>query len=137
MNKNNFCLLVIGSLVLAIAAGVCDIFWSDPITEKISNYAYEIDPGMQDENLVYFGAFAVFSLLLAAASIIGLLMFKNWGRHLYLAGFFLYIPLYPFMGVTVSSGLSQVFYDLSMIASGSILALIYFSPVAQYFQKQQ
>ncbi len=38
------------------------------------------------------------------------------------------------MGVMVYGGFSQVLYDVSMALSGIILALIYYSPIAEYYE---
>ncbi len=136
MSKNNFRLLIVVSLVLAVVSGLYDFIWPDPITEKVIDYAYELEPETEESDLIYYGVIAIADTVFAIVSLIGLLLFKSWARHLYLAGFILFMPLYPFMGVTVYGGFNQMFYDISMLMSGAILALMYFSPVANYFQKQ-
>jgi hypothetical protein len=129
MSKNKFRLLITSSLILAVLAGVYDYFWIDPISEQVMDYAYEIEPEIEGSKLITIVVVGILAIVFAIISFIGLLLFKSWARPLYLAGFVLFMPLYPFMGVTVYSGASLIFYDLSMIASGAILALLnFFSP---------
>ena len=44
--------------------------------------------------------------------------------------------MYPFMGITVCGGVSQLLYDISIMLPGVLLALIYYSPVAQQYAKR-
>ncbi|MBE0378953.1 hypothetical protein PPRY_a1507 [Pseudoalteromonas prydzensis ACAM 620] len=67
------------------------------------------------------------------ASYAGLLFFKSWARHIYVASFVLALPTYFMGGLIVTSGLEDLLYDLSMLMSGAVVALIYFSPVKEYF----
>lgn len=136
MSKNKFRLLIISSLIFAILAGIYDYLWIDPVSEQIMDYAYEIEPEIVGTQLIVILAVGILAIVFAIISFIGLLLFKSWAKPLYLAGFVLFMPLYPFFGVTVYSGASQIFYDLSLIASGAILALLYFSPVSEFYHKQ-
>lgn len=136
MSKNKFRFLIISSLILAILAGIYDYFWIDPISEQVADYAYDIEPEIEGTQLIVIVVVGILAIVFAIISFIGLLLFKSWAKLLYLAGFVLIIPLDPFMDVTVYSGVSQIFYDLSMIASGAILALLYFSPVSEFYRKQ-
>jgi len=136
MSKNNFRVLVISSLALAILAGVYDYLWIDPISGRVMDYAYEIEPEIEGVQLIVFAVVGTLAITFATISFIGLLLFKSWAKRLYLASFILFMPLYPFLGVNVYSGASQIFYDLSMMASGAILALLYFSPVSKFYLKQ-
>ncbi|NRA24823.1 MAG: hypothetical protein HRU08_10200 [Oleispira sp.] len=134
MTKNQFRALTISSILLACLSGFYDYFWPDALIEQVMDYAYDIEPDYMEENeLIFFTIMAVI-VVLGIASLIGVLMFKNWGRYLYIAGFILMFPLYPFFGIAVYSGYGQAFYDLSMLLSGAIIALMYYSPVAKYFE---
>ena len=86
--------------------------------------------------LVVLVVIGVIATIFAVVSFFGLLLFKSWAKPMYLAGFVLFMPLYPFMGVTVYSGISQILYDLSVIASGAILAMLYFSPVSELYRSK-
>ena len=136
MNKNHFRVPIVSSLLFAVLGGIYDLMWPNPVLEKIIDFAAEVEPEIQGTKLILVGIIVLVALVLAVVSFIGLLIFKPWGRPVYVAGFIIVMPLYAFLGTTIYSGVSQLFYDLSMIASGAILALIYFSPVAEFYQKR-
>lgn len=134
MTKNQFRVLTISSILLACLSGLYDYFWPDALTEQVMNYTYSIEDDYMSENELIFLIILAVGVVLGIASLIGLLMFKSWGRHLYIAGYILMLPLYPFFGIAVYSGYGQAFYDLSMLLSGAIIALMYYSPVEKYFE---
>jgi len=136
MSKNNFRLLIVASLLLALLSGGYDYLWPDTVSEQIIEYAYEIEPEIVGTKLVVLVVIGVIATIFAVVSFFGLLLFKSWAKPMYLAGFVLFMPLYPFMGVTVYSGISQILYDLSVIASGAILAMLYFSPVSELYRSK-
>ncbi len=136
ISKVQFRLLVISSLALVIFGAAIDILLPNTTTEKIIEYAAEIESMPEGWQLIVLGAFGSVALILAIASFIGLLLFKRWGRIMYIAGYIAMVPIYPLMGVWVYGGISQLFYDLSMIAAGAILVLMYFSSVAAYFDNE-
>ncbi len=117
-------------------SGVYDYIWSDPITDQVFDYIIEIEPEIEGTELVVAGSLAVVAIIMALVSVIGLLLFKSWARHVYAAGFVAAFTLYPFMGITVYGGFSQVLYEISMVLSGVLLALMYYSPVARYYEQK-
>ncbi len=135
MSKNQFRVLILASLLLSITGGVYDYMWPDTISEQIIEYAHEIEPEIRGMQLAVLAVVGVAALILTVVSLIGLLLFKSWARPMYIAGFVLLILLYPFMGVSVYSGVGLIFYDLSMIASGVVLAMLYFSPVSKFYRR--
>lgn len=137
MSRNQFRALIIASLLLAIAGGIVEYFWADPIADKAYEYIAEIEPDVEGARLIFLGIMGAILFILAIISFFGLLFFRAWARHLYVVSFVLFLPLYPLLGVSVYSGVSQVFWELSSMASGAIIALLYFSPVAKYYQKNE
>ncbi len=137
MNKNNFRILVVITFILSVLAGVYDFIWPSEIITQISDYAYEIEPEYSDFQIMIVSVIAVLLLVCAAVSFVGLLLFKNWGRHLYIAGFIIAFPLYPFMGVSVVSGANQLIYDLAMVLSGVLIAVCYYSPISKQFTNKE
>ncbi|WP_444884620.1 hypothetical protein [Microbulbifer sp. PSTR4-B] len=136
MSKNQYRTLIVLSLAIGLLSGVYDYIWPDPITDQVFDYIVEIEPEIDGTKLVVAGALAVLAIIMALVSVVGLLLFKSWARHVYAAGFVAAFALYPFMGVTVYSGFSQVLYDISMVLSGVLLALMYYSPVARHYEKK-
>ncbi len=66
-------------------------------------------------------------LPLYAASIVGLLLTKMWGKSLYVITFVVSYALSPFWGPTVEHALSTTVYDLGSVTQGVILALLFFT----------
>ena len=134
MSKNQFRTLIVVSLVIGLLSSVYDYIWPDPITDQVFDYIVEIEPGIEGASLVAAGVLAIVAIIMALVALIGLLLFKSWARHVYAAGFLAAFALYPFMGITVYSGFSLVLYDMSMVLSGVLLALMYYSPVARLYE---
>jgi hypothetical protein len=72
---------------------------------------------------------------MTVAFFFGLMLFKSWARHIYLANLIVSLVLYPFFGLSVVSGFGQLFYDVSTVFSGVILSLIYYAPAVRYFEE--
>lgn len=136
MSKNQYRTLIVLSLAIGLLSGVYDYIWPDPITDQVFDYVVEIEPEIEGTKLVAAGVLAVVSIIMVLVSLVGLLLFKSWARHVYAAGFVAAFALYPFMGIAVYSGFGQVLYDISMVLSGVLLALMYHSPVALYYEQK-
>ena len=134
MSRNRFRLVLVTPLLFAIFLGLYEYIWPDPISEKAYEYILEIEPEQEGGSLIIGGVIFFIALILTVVSFVGLLLFKSWARHLYALGLIFSFSFYPFMGVSVLSGFSQVLYDCSMVLTGVILALIYYSPIASYYE---
>lgn len=66
-------------------------------------------------------------LLFALAGSVGLLFLKRWGAWLYLLSLVIGYLLFPFMGPTVEHGLADAVDELSVMLSGLVLGLAFFS----------
>ncbi|WP_339899707.1 hypothetical protein [uncultured Gilvimarinus sp.] len=69
-------------------------------------------------------------LPLYAASIVGLLLTKIWGKILYVITFVVGYALTPFLSPTVEHAISTTVYDLGSVIQGIILALLFFTSSA-------
>lgn len=136
MTKTQFRILLVFVMVISSLGGFIDLIWPNDVTNQVTNYAEELHPEWSDTQQVFFIIAMVLVTICVVGSFIGLMFFKNWGRILFLLGFILVLPLYWPLGTTVTSPLSQLFYDLGCYGEGAILVLCYFSPVAKYFEKQ-
>ncbi len=134
MNKNQFRILVVTSFLLGVFSGIIEYVWPDPVVEMAYEIIIEQEEEMGESKLILLGITVLVGVFLIIGSFVGLLLFKKWGKTMYALGFLLMIPIYSIMGVGVYSGLSQMVNDISMILSGIILALVYYSPVAKYFE---
>lgn len=135
MTRTQFRILVVVSFVLSLVGGVVDLIVPDPIVEEVTSYAESLEPEWSDARLFALMGFLLLGIVYVIYTLLGLLLFWNMARHVYLAGFFFLIPMYLVLGVTVTSGIGQILYDAGSVLSGVILALIYFSPVKDFFTK--
>ena len=127
--------LVILSLILEVAAEGVDLLFPDIISHELAN-AVEKEP-MSDifENHPFISLAILIPYLVAAfAGIIGILLFKHWGRALSLYSTVLGCFIFPFLGSIASSGLSYTLDEAAYTLWGAALASAYFSPISERFK---
>jgi hypothetical protein len=56
-------------------------------------------------------------------------MFKSWGRPISLVSTIASLVIYPFMGAILTSGLSSMLTEASILMWGFLLSAAYYSPV--------
>jgi hypothetical protein len=76
-------------------------------------------------------------LAAALVGVIGLFLFKPWGRPLSLWSTVLSFFLIAFLGPVVSSGVAYSLDQAAMALWGVALALAYFPPVAERFKVEK
>ncbi len=137
MTKTQFRILVVLSLFFGVLAVVSDLVISNPILYQVTVYAESLEAEWSDTKTYIGISIGVLLIIYLIYTFIGLLFFWNNARLFYLAGFIVSIPFYfYFLGIVVVSPIGGLLYDSSNILSGMILALIYFSPVKQYFTER-
>lgn len=70
-----------------------------------------------------------------AASFLGLLFFKNWGRILTVIGFIAGLPCIALFGPTIEFGWESALNELFAVCYGIILAVMYLQPISEEFNK--
>lgn len=134
MSRNQFRLFVLGSVFLALFPLVYEIVWPDETVIRVYEFLAEIEPEVEYSNLYLVGIIAGAVMFASLASLAGLLLFKSWARHVYVSLLVFGFCLYPLIGISVENAYSQMIYDGSVLMSGALIVLIYYSPVAQYFE---
>ena len=131
-HKNIFRILVVLSLVLSTVSVVWDFIFPNEIVNKLMIYFFELKPvDIEVSSIDIISSVAMLFLMLAA--LVGLLLFKNWGRIAFILCGVVGYPVIMMSGPQISSGVSGVLFDLSNITSGVILAMMYLSPVSEEF----
>lgn len=133
MTSFRFRILVVISIILALSAGLYDWFWADSSTNLLVTYARELNNQRETNRLIVSSAALLVATIWLIASSIGLMLFKNWGRVLYPAGFIAFIPLYLQAGTTILSPMATVLAELSNLVSGAIIAVSFYSRIAGEF----
>ena len=135
MSKLNFRILVILCFTMTLFGAGFDLLFPNAIVDGVNDYIFEAEQEQDELTLITNLIFGSLTVCAVFVSVCGLIFFKPWARHLYVVSFLLVLPTYFTNGLYVLSGVAQLIYDLSMISSGVILALVYFCPVKNYFVK--
>jgi hypothetical protein len=122
--------------ILAIGAAVVAILTEPLLPAELRAYLdRQAGAPLTAADLIQ-GVVGVGFLALAAATTVGLFIYKRWARLVFAAltvtGF---IPVI-LMGPTVESGIATALAESAVLVSGVILALMYWSPVSVNFEKQ-
>ncbi len=134
--RNKFRILVIATnLGYVVSALIVAFLNVGQLEDAYAALPEEVDP----ENFLSKVVLSEFSLLALGAlwviSIVGLLLFKNWGRTLTILGFLITVPCLAFMSPTIELGIESALDELLAVCSGIILASMYLQPVSAEFNK--
>ena len=117
------------ALVAAAAAAAV----SPPYSEALA-IAYENEPPTWlMKNPWIYGGVTVSLLAAWLAGLVGLFLYKKWGRTLSLYVTAATLLISPFFGVMLSSGIESALFEASSMVWGALLALSYFSPISDRF----
>jgi len=133
MKKNQFRALVVFTLLLTVLSIVYDFFYADAIAKKLFRYQEILEPDWSATKFYLVVGTITIASLAVLAGVVGLLLFWNFARHLFLFASVLLLVITPFMGPYIASGVNQTLYSVVNLLSGLILGLVYFSPVKSYF----
>ena len=129
-SKYGFRLFVILSVFVGFGALV-DLLFPSLLSAELQEY-------FNSAELTSYGGFLATTSIalpfLGLISLIGILMFRSWGRTLYVGLTIVGILFLPFFNEQISSGLSAAFSTLSTLTSGMIIILMYVAPVNEYFK---
>lgn len=134
--KNTFRALVIATNLGSLAA----IFLSIHLDNGQFDAAYAAMPEVNAFE-AYFSNTIVLAITLIGlvsiwiGSVVGLLLFKNWGRILTVTTLIISFPCITLLGPVIEHGLESAINDLLSVCSGIILASMYFQPISAEFNK--
>lgn len=132
-----FRILLLASLLLGIAAGVVDAVFPSLIPQELSDAQAKLDTGIWDAagwgGLALLVSAGVVLGVLGIAGLIGLFLFRPWGRTISVICTLLAFPTYLLLGPVLQSSWSFLLQEISMILWGGLLALAYFSPLRALF----
>ena len=121
--------LVLGDVLLALTAGFLDYFFPGLFPEA---WRELLDFQSAQDWTVLDWASALVTFV-ALISMVGLWFLKNWGRLLYTLTTIGSSALSPFLSPTVMSAIAGTLDELSLMCSGGILVLIWFSNLKDQF----
>lgn len=132
-----FRLSFVSLLIFQLSIGVA-VFYSD---DGALEPAWDLLPQSTimhvylSEYLTGFIILFVFFSALILASYVGVLLFRNWGRWLYLICTLLVASLSLFLGPTIIYGWENALWEIATLANGAIMAVMFFSPIRGEFIK--
>lgn len=136
-NRTRFRMAVIGILFLEIAIAVALYFLDDGSLDS----AWEMLPESFDwfvfveSNFVISILSGMLILFLLITSLVGVLLFRDWGRWLYLGSTLLLFPIYLFSGPTIYYAWESALWDITCMAEGAILVSMFLPPISNEFNK--
>lgn len=140
MLRRNFQILVASSQVLAIAIVFVQYVTESSLPPELLGYLHSY------ETILIPDRFALLELLtnvpfliqtsLGILAAVGLILFRAWGRSVFLVSIVTELALSVLSGPYVSTGWTGLVAYIYTIAEGAILALIYLSPIKEMFETQ-
>lgn len=136
-NRALFRLSVIGILLFEILISIALFVFDDGSLDA----AWEALPESIDWVLI-FESYAVVSIIagvsviiLLLASVIGVLLFQNWARWLYLGSTLLVFPISIFSGPTIYYAWESSLWDIALMAEGAVMLVMFMPPIRNEFNK--
>lgn len=132
-----FRILLLASLLVGIAAGVVDMVFPSLIPRELTDAQAKLEEATWGAAgwgtlSIALTALAVLGAL-GLAGMVGLFLFRPWGRTISVIATALTLPLYLLLGPVIQSGGAYLLQEISMILWGGLLALAYFSPLGVRF----
>jgi len=135
-NRARFRAVIVGALIyeLIIAAallyfdnGQLDAAWD--MLPQTSHWSINLTSN-GSVLLMVFAGLAILSIL---CSIIGVLLFKNWGRWLYFLSTVLALPISVLTGPSIYFGWEIMLWDSANMLHGAIIIAMFLPPIANEF----
>lgn len=129
--------LIVAELLIAIISVVVSLFTEFMLPEPLRAFLEaesEAEITMRDVVMIAVGIPLIILLLVSS---IGLFFFWRPARILYSLAVILGLAMTPFFGPYVDAGWGTTFEEASIVISGVILALIYFSPLRDFYEKSK
>ena len=136
-NRAVFRLAVIGLLVFELAIGASLYFFFDYealepalelLPESANWYSY-----LDNDFLPLI--IAILLVIVVIASVIGVLLFKNWGRWLYISSTLLALPVYCFTGPDIYYGWESALWEVASMANGALMLAMFLPPISHEFNR--
>lgn len=131
-SKNGFRAFLIVNTLIGFG-GLVDVIFPSLLSPELQEYFAKVEVTNYG---IFLAAYSFIMSIIGFVSFIGILKFRKWARSLYVILTIVGLLFTPFFTEQISSGLSSAFSSFSSITSGIILALMYMSPVKEYFENQ-
>ena len=135
LTKRALRFLLVAEILLAITGGIVTVFTESLLPAELQAYEQAVsEADVTTREWVLLGVGIVLLVFLLVSSI-GLFVFWRPARLLYFCTVIGGLALTPFYGPYVDAGWGTLFQEMAMIVSGVILALIYYSPLRDLYER--
>ena len=135
MSKIQVRWVLFGWLVLFVLSTTFEYILPNPIAQQAYEYVSNLEQEWTDGQFFIFSLLAGVSILSCIVAFVGLFLFRPWSRHLFVFSMLLPICLYPWLGVTVIDAYSLLLSELLTFLTAIIVMLLYYSPVAAFYEQ--
>ena len=132
MNKHVFRTIIFITLVASVLSFVLGYFF--PSNSIQAFYQFYDSNYTRDDVPIYILSLHYTSLLFLVISIIGMSVFWPPSRLLFILSYLLVLPGYFIEPPFLYAPLSKILYDIGMIGSGAILAIMFLEPINSLFK---
>ena len=130
-----FRLFIVLSIGFGLASVLVSVLFPELVPFELSEAMEKLPmPDLIDSHPLLTMAILLPWIVAALAGVVGIFLFKRWGRALSLYSTALGFLLVPFIGPGVYSGLTSALDEVSFTLWGPVLAMAYFSPLAERFR---
>ena len=137
MLRRNFQILVAASQILTIGTVVVQYLTESSLPPELLGYLSDYETILIPDRLSIIELSTnipfLVQTLLGILAAIGLILFRTWGRPVYLVYIAAELIITVLAGPYISTGWTAFAGYVSSITEGLILALMYFSPVRKMF----
>jgi hypothetical protein len=138
ITKNQFRLLLTLSIVAWVLSTAASFLNSRLLPQPLLDYQqsqHGVRPKAGELVIMLLGIPGVIG---AVISVVGLYQFRPFGRWLNVAAWaYLLVWMCFSPGPVLCNAVSASFSDCSILLAGAVLAVVFFSPAADWFQKKQ
>ena len=136
MSRRNFQILVAGSQILVIGIVVVQYVTDSSLPAELRVHGTLLIPDRYAIIELLTDIPFVIQTLLGLFAAVGLILFRTWGRPVFLVYVVTELVVVLLTGPHVSTSWTAFLGYIYSIAEGVILALIYFSPIRKMFGAQ-
>lgn len=137
MSQSLFRSVLVASVVLSFAGSFCDLVFPGLVPASLRDADDALIDSLSRQFVITMAAGAVFIVIAQIVSTVGLFLFRPWAPGVAVIASLLVLAFWPVIGYQLYSGWATALLDLSNMLWGGILALVYFSPVRDWFKKDQ
>ena len=134
MTRKNFRILLVLSWLLVIAGVMASFITEKTLPPELQSYLERVENAPLTNSEIVLAVVDIAFIVFAVVLTVGLFRFRRWAKTLLPISYVLGLALIPGDGPYVESGWASFLFFLGSLVDGIILALVYFSPLREFFE---